>query len=46
MDHEVRPWKMAYFHGPTSMVWFFKKPPIHKVFGSLTRCKPNVDQEE
>ena len=45
MDHEVGPWKMAFFHGPTSMVWFLKKS-IYKAFVSLTRCKPNVDQVE
>jgi hypothetical protein len=46
-DHEVGPWKMAFvngpsswsdFHGPTS--WSLKS------LGPLTRCKPNVDQEE
>ena len=24
MDHEVGPWKMAFSHGPTSMVQFLK----------------------
>ena len=46
MDHEVGSWKMmAFFHGPTSMVQFFKNS-IYKVFGSLIRCELNVDQEE
>ena len=42
MDHEVGPWKMAFFHGPSSMVWFLKKS-IYKAFGPLTRRKLNVD---
>ena len=46
---EVEPWKMAFsmfqLDGPTSMVWFLEKW-IYKAFGPLTRCKPNVDQEE
>ena len=42
MDHEVGPWKMAFFHGPIS----FKKKQIYKVFEPLTRCKPSVDQEQ
>ena len=25
MDHEFGPWKMAFVHGPTSMVRFFNK---------------------
>ena len=36
MDHEVGPWKM---------VQLLEKS-IYKAFGPLTRCKPNVDQEE
>ena len=45
MDHEIGPWKMSFFHGPT---WWsnFLKNKIYKVFGPLTRWKPNVDQEE
>ena len=54
MDHETGPRKMGFFHGPT---WWSnnthgpvfgkkKKKAIHKVFGPLTRCKPNADQEE
>jgi hypothetical protein len=45
MNHEVEPWKMAFFNGPTSNVRYLKES-IYKAFGSLTRCKPNVDQEE
>ena len=45
MDHEVGPWKMAFFHGPTSIIRFLKKS-IYKAFGPLTRCKPNGDKEE
>jgi hypothetical protein len=44
MDHVVGPWRMAFLHGPTSMVRFLKKS-IYKAFGPFTRCKPNVDQE-
>ena len=33
---------MVWLDGPTSMGWL-KKKSIHKVFGSLTRCKLNVD---
>ena len=33
------------FHGPTFMVQILKKS-MYKAFGRLTRCKPNVDQEE
>ena len=40
-DHEVGPWKMAFF----LMLRFLKKI-IYKAFGPLTRCKLNVDQEE
>ena len=45
------PWTMKsdhggwHFHGPTSTVRFLEKT-IYKAFGPLTRCKPNVDQEE
>ena len=45
MDHEVIPWEMALFHGPTFMVRFLEKP-IYKPFGPLTRCKLNVGREE
>ena len=44
-DHEVGPWKMAFLHGLTSWSNFYGMIPF-KVFGFLTRCKPNVDQEE
>ena len=40
MDYEVGPWKMAFSHGS------ILKKPACKAFGPLTRCKPNVDQEE
>ena len=42
IDHEVGPWEMAFFRGPTSMVRFLKKQ-FCKAFGPLTRCKPSVD---
>ena len=49
MDHEIRPWKMAFsmvrLDGLTSMVQFLKTI-FYTAFGALTRCKPNVDQEE
>jgi hypothetical protein len=32
-------------HDPTSMVRFLKKSS-YVPFGPLTRCKPNVDQED
>ena len=46
MDHEVGPWKMAFFHDLTS--WSnFHGPISWKInLQSLTRCKPDVDQEE
>ena len=40
MDRELGPWKMAFFNGPASL-----KNSVESV-GSLTKCKPNVDQEE
>ena len=43
-DHEVGPWKMAFFHVPTSMVRFLYKL-IYKAIGSLTRCKLNWTKE-
>ena len=47
LHHGSWSWTMedGLFHGPTSMVWFLKKL-VYKAFGPLTRCKPNVDQEE
>ena len=33
MDHEVGPWKMAFFHGPTSIVQFLKKIKVTKPLG-------------
>jgi hypothetical protein len=45
MDHEVIPWKMAFFHNPTFMVQFLKIT-IYKAFGALTMCKPNMEQEK
>ena len=42
-DHGRWPFPMVRFDGPTSMGRFLKKT-IYKAFGSLTRCKPNVDQ--
>ena len=33
--HEIGPWKMAFFHGPTSMIWFLKKK-AYKAFVALT----------
>ena len=44
-NHEIEPWKMAFFHGPTFVIRFLKTT-IYKTFGPLTKCKPNVDQEE
>ena len=42
LDHEVGPWKMAFFlvqlHGPTFMVWFLKKMKLQSLW-LLTRCK-------
>ena len=43
-DHGRWPFSMVRLGGPISMVRFLKKS-IYKAFGSLTRCKPNVDQE-
>ena len=44
MDHKVGPWKMVVLvvqvYGPTSYKINFES------FGPLTRCKPNVDQEQ
>ena len=44
------PWKMALFHGLTWWSNFHDpiclKNPVYKAFEPLTRCKPNVDQEE
>ena len=45
LDHGRWPFSMVRLDGPTSMVQFLKKS-IYKAFGPLTRCKPNVDQEE
>ena len=49
MVHEVGSWKMAFVNGPTS--WYdFRGITLKKIsfesFGLLTKCKPNVDQEE
>ena len=44
-DHERWPFPMVRLHGPTIMVWFLKKS-IYKVFGPFIRCKPNVDHGE
>ena len=44
-DHGRWPFPMARLHGPTFMVRFLGKS-IYKAFGPLTRCKPNVNQEE
>jgi hypothetical protein len=50
MDHEDGPWKIAFSHGLTQWSNFHgpisQKKTIYKAFGPLTRCKPNVDQEE
>ena len=51
MDHEVRPWKRAFFNGPGLGSCFDLHDPISLKFsfeslGPVTRCKPNVDQEE
>ena len=35
---------MVRLDGPTCMIRFLKKT-INKAFGPLTRCKPNLDQE-
>ena len=49
IDHELVPHKMPYsavrVHGVHFMVQVLKKL-IYKAVGPLTRCKPNVDQEE
>jgi hypothetical protein len=49
IDHELVPRKMPYspvrVHGLHFMVRVLKKM-IYKAVGPLTRCKPNVDQEE
>ena len=49
IDHELVPRKMPYsvvrVHGLHFMVRVLKKL-IYKAVGPLTRCKPNVDQEE
>ena len=45
MDHRGWPFFMVRLDGPTSMVRFLKNS-IYKAFGPLTRCRPNVDQEE
>ena len=51
MDNAIKPWRMAFFsmlqlHVPTFMVQILTKISVYKVFGPLTRCKPNVDKEE
>ena len=33
MDCEVRPWKMAFFHGTTSMVRFLEKTILQSLWG-------------
>jgi hypothetical protein len=49
IDHELVPRKMPYsavrVHGLYFMVRVLKNL-INKAVGPLTRCKPNVDQEE
>ena len=45
MNHEVGPWNIVRPDGPTCMIQFCTKSN-YKAFGPLTRCKPNVDQEE
>ena len=45
MNHEVGPWNIVCPDGPTCMIQFCTKSN-YKAFGPLTRCKPNVDQEE
>ena len=50
MDHEVAMedglFFMVQLDGLISFKNFIKKKTIYKVFGPLTRCKLNVDQEE
>ena len=46
MDHEVGPWRMAFFHGLTSWSNFHGNKSIYKARGPFTRGKPNVDEEE
>ena len=53
LHHGPWSWTMEdglFFHGPTWWSNFFGlislKKNIYKVFGPLTRCKPNVDQKE
>ena len=48
-DHEVGPWRMAFVNGPSSWSNFHGPTSLKislKSLGPLTRCKPNVDQEE
>ena len=34
IDREVEPWKMAFFHGPTSMIQFKQKNQLTKPLGT------------
>jgi hypothetical protein len=45
--HGTWSWTMkdGLFHGPTSMIQFLRET-IYIAFGPLTRCKPNVDQDD
>lgn len=47
-DHGRWPSCMVWRDGPNSMVRFLikKKRSIYNAFGPLSRCKPNVDQQE
>ena len=45
MDHEVRPWTMAFSHGPTFMIYFLRES-IYKAFGPLNRCKSKCGPRE
>ena len=44
MDHGRGPLCMVRVHGSTPMVGLFEKISFENL-GPLTRCKPNVDQE-
>ena len=46
MDYQVGSWKMAFLHGPNFYGLIIFKKNILESFGSLTRCKSNVDQED
>jgi hypothetical protein len=45
MDHEIRPWMMAFINGPTFIVQLLKKIDFLKALGPALG-EPNMDQEE